>query len=147
MALSPYAFSLFDTGDHDNALNLPALAALNQDGTVNSASNPAAAGTIVSLFGSGLGVLTPPLATAALNPIPPAGPLSTTNLYGVCYGCTNVVYLGSAPGLSTGVEQVNVQLPTSFPVSGVQPFGLAVGISQTSQGFMVSQPDGVVFVK
>lgn len=38
-----------------------ASAALNQDGTVNSASNPAERGTIVSLFGSGFGGLPLPV--------------------------------------------------------------------------------------
>ncbi len=140
-------FGLFDTGDRNNPLNLPALAALNQDGTVNSAANPAAVGTIVSLFGTGLGVMSPPLATGALNPVPPAGPLSLTSLYSACYGCSKVLYLGSAPGLSTGVQQVNVQLPASVPGTGVRPLGIGVAVSQTIQGLFLSEASGVVFVK
>ncbi len=35
-------------------------AALNQDGTINSASNPAKFGTIVSAFATGLGPIDPP---------------------------------------------------------------------------------------
>src|ERR1035438_4197676 len=42
-------------------------AVLNQDGTLNSAANPAAAGSIVSLFGTGAGWTTPQLFMGAYS--------------------------------------------------------------------------------
>src|ERR1039457_5778718 len=45
-------------------------AALNQDGTLNSADNPAAPGSIVSVFATGLGPITPPQADGTLVGLP-----------------------------------------------------------------------------
>jgi hypothetical protein len=45
-------------------------AALNQDGTINSAAHPAAAGTTVSIFATGLGPITPPAKDGAVL-VPP----------------------------------------------------------------------------
>jgi uncharacterized protein (TIGR03437 family) len=42
-------------------------AAVNQDGTVNSAANPAPRGSVVSLYGSGFGLTDPACAKGSLN--------------------------------------------------------------------------------
>jgi uncharacterized protein (TIGR03437 family) len=39
--------------------DFPYAAAVNQDGSINSAQNPAAAGSVVSLYVTGLGAMTP----------------------------------------------------------------------------------------
>ncbi len=139
--------NMFDTGDRGNSLNLPALAALNQDGTVNSAANPAAPGSFVSVFGSGAGTLSPPLVTGGVSPIPPAGLLSTSGLYSGCAGCAGIEYLGSAPELSTSLVQINVQLPGTIPGSGVRPQGIGFSLDQTRLNTFFAEPTGVVFVK
>ena len=54
-----------------NGLRSGPLAALNQDGTVNSADNPASPGSIVSIFATGLGRMTP----AAIDGAVPQAPL------------------------------------------------------------------------
>jgi uncharacterized protein (TIGR03437 family) len=135
---------LFDTGDRDNALNLPALAALNQDGTVNSTSNPATNGSVVSLFGSGLGPLSQPLVTGGLNP---AGTLSLSSVFRTCLGCNEIVYLGSAPGLSTSVIQTNVRLTVDQSTSGVHPHPVGVAVADSIRNLFIFEPSGVVFVK
>jgi uncharacterized protein (TIGR03437 family) len=135
---------LFTTFDRANPLKLPALAALNEDGSVNSKDNPAAAGSAVSLFGSGLGILSPPLPTGGLNP----GPISSRSVrYQACVGCSEILYLGSAPGLSTGVVQINVRLPGGAAGSGVQPLGIGIVASDTLPGLSAYSPAGVVFAK
>lgn len=143
-------FHLFDTGDRNNALNLPQLAALNQDGTVNSASNPARAGTIVSLFGSGAGPLQPPLPVGGVNPVPPLGPLSTSTLLPYCFQCDrpfdDTLYFGSAPGLSTGVVQLNVRLPM-FVMNGPVPVPLNEAVLLDRHDIPVRGNTGVVFVQ
>jgi uncharacterized protein (TIGR03437 family) len=148
VTISGPVFSLFDTGDRDNSLSLPALAALNQDGSVNSKDNPAAAGSVVTLFGSGLGVLSPPLQTGALGPVPPSGMLSISSLrYQQCVGCSGILYLGSAPGVSTGVIQVNVRIATDAPGSGLRVLGIGIVASDTLPGLSAYVPSGVVFIK
>jgi uncharacterized protein (TIGR03437 family) len=88
-------------------------AALNQDGTVNSASNPALLGSIVTLFGTGASWLSAmqdgAVATAAI-PTQDAFELDPN------YSGSKVLYAGSAPGLIDGVFQLNLQLPPGSPV-------------------------------
>ncbi len=103
-------------GDMDGAL-LPDV--LNQDGSVNSASNPASPGSVVSFFGLGFGIFDPQTADGA-----PAGAAIANNRYTVTAKFTfslgdegnytvpgNVLYFGTAPGLLNGVAQLNVKLP------------------------------------
>jgi uncharacterized protein (TIGR03437 family) len=82
----------------------PSLAAaLNQDGTVNNSSNPAQAGTIVAVFATGLGLLSPaiPVLVYAMGGTPAA--FTTAAL--------EVTYAGQAPALVAGVTQINFRLP------------------------------------
>jgi uncharacterized protein (TIGR03437 family) len=139
-------FGLFDTGDRNNSFNLPALAALNQDGTINSRDNPARVGSIVSLFGSGAGLLSPALESGGLSPIPPAAPLSESSLYRACRGC-EILYLGSAPGLSTSVVQVNVRIVSEEPGTGVRPHGIGIGVAPSPRGLLAPLPASVVFIE
>ena len=83
---------------------------LNQDGSVNSASNPAKAGSVVSLFATGLDIPYQPASGAlwgAALPLP-FGNLQAVSLYG---GVLPILYEGTAPGLINGVAQFNVLLP------------------------------------
>jgi uncharacterized protein (TIGR03437 family) len=79
-------------------------AAINQDDTVNSASNPAKAGSIVSIWATG---------TGAIYPRPLDGQISTTAQDYDCCQITlgPVVYAGAAPGMVAGVVQINFQIP------------------------------------
>ena len=88
-------------------------AALNQDGTVNSASNPAAQGSIVTLFGTGAvwpaGMPDGAVATTAIR---------TQSSFQLEYfpESAAVLYAGTAPGLIDGVFRVNLQLPPQLSV-------------------------------
>lgn len=87
-------------------------AALNQDGSVNSTSNPSARGSIVTLFGTGAvwpsGIQDGAVAASAVpldqeqNRLEVVDPLGTP---------ASILYFGTAPTLIFGVFQVNVQLP------------------------------------
>jgi uncharacterized protein (TIGR03437 family) len=83
-------------------------AALNQDGTVNSASNPAKSGSLVSIWATGVGWTAPgrdgQQATAAQ---------SACNCTISQYGSKQPIvpaYAGTAPGMVTGVVQINFQV-------------------------------------
>jgi uncharacterized protein (TIGR03437 family) len=86
-------------------------AALNQDGSLNSAANPAAPGSIISLFGTGAYWATTfkdgAVATSATplnltyNDFEIVDPTGVQDL---------VLYAGTAPGLLYGVFQLNIQL-------------------------------------
>ncbi len=93
-------------------------AALNQDGTVNSQQNPLHVGSIVTLFATGLGHITPtpadgsvvqlPLPTQDLNvqvQVPNPDQHSPVPVF------TTVQYAGPAPLEIAGLSQINVQIP------------------------------------
>jgi uncharacterized protein (TIGR03437 family) len=114
---------------------------LNQDFSPNSATNPAAPGSVVLVFGTGAGALTPSAPVIAGN-IAGDTPLSWVTLpYSATVNGENapVLYAGSAPGLVYGVDQFNVQLPADLP-AGAQNIVLTVGGSK-------SQANVTVFVQ
>lgn len=81
---------------------LGSLAPLNQNGTVNSDSNPAAPGTIVSIFVIGLGVMTPQLPDGAAPAVAANTPVMPAYVY-VNSQRAEVLYIGNAPTLVQGV--------------------------------------------
>ena len=93
--------------------------AINQDGSLNgdgttSGSRGAAPGTIISLYATGLGAVTPPIQPG--NPAP-TSPLSTVaaQVSAVIGGrAAQVTYAGAAPGM-IGTYQVNVMVPAATP--------------------------------
>ena len=110
-------------------------AALNQDQTVNSASNPAPAGSIVSVFATGLGPIGPPQADGSLVESPLPANVLPVLLQPPCTGqvclplAFPVLYGGPAPSLIAGASQINFQAISS---------GLAVAVGQAaSNGFRV----------
>jgi uncharacterized protein (TIGR03437 family) len=88
------------------ALGQAALA-LNADGTVNDCTNPAAAGSVVTVFLGGFGPVTPALGTGVIAPSPAASlapSLNPGNFTG-----TTVIATTSLPGSITGVAEVRLQ--------------------------------------
>jgi len=94
--------------------NYPVAAALNQDGTINSANNPAAAESIVSIFATGLGALTtqPPDGSLTVGPVLPS--LAAPVLIGTGPQFLNILYAGPAPDEVAGVMQVNFRLSSTL---------------------------------
>jgi uncharacterized protein (TIGR03437 family) len=137
---------LFNTGNTDNGTGLPQHAALNEDGTVNNPSNPAADGSVVSIFGTGMGVVFPGLPTGGLSPVPPTGELSFTKQYGVAIGC-QPTYLGSAPGLSTAVFQANVRLINVEAGTGSRPHPIGLALTSQLPIMPIADYSGVIYVK
>jgi uncharacterized protein (TIGR03437 family) len=97
--------------------------AINQDGTMNGPTNPAARGSVVAVWGTGYGQTNPPCPSGGLN-LPYAAPLSPDTsalIYHVVFVTpigeqilpAQVQYAGSAPTLVCGVVQINFQVPTS----------------------------------
>lgn len=100
-------------------------AALNQDGTLNSAANPAARGTQIILYLTGDGVE---------NPRPPDGKVATppyaapaANI-GVTVGgkAAAIAYAGAAPGAVAGLMQINATVPVDA-VSGPNDVVVSAG--------------------
>jgi len=108
--------------------------AVNQDGSLNSSSNPATAGSIVSIWATGVGG----------NSGPPADGQIPEAADDWCRACSidvgsvteTVTYAGAAPGLIDGVMQINFMIPTQ---SGVSPFPVVVQFGGGGATVYVSQ--------
>ena len=90
------------------------FAALNPDGTLNGSDYPAAPGSALSLFATGLGPTAPPVGTGFAAPL---GPLSIPTLpLGVTLGglTAQVISANLIPGL-IGVFSVTLQIPALPP--------------------------------
>ncbi len=85
-------------------------AILNQDGTVNSASNPAEKGSIVTLFGTGEGRTLPEGVDGKVTAEPLPRPVLRIFAQ-VDNRFADVLYVGGAPGLVAGVLQMNIKIP------------------------------------
>ena len=107
-------------------------AIVNQDGTVNSRSNPAAIGSIVSAYGTGEGQTNPAGIDGRVNPFPPPQPVLQPVTATVGNLPANVTYAGGTSGLVAGVLQVNIQLPQGVSGDSV-PIAITIG-GVTSQG-------------
>lgn len=93
---------------------------LNQDYSINSSTNPAAAGSVIQIFGTGGGVTDPASIDGALNPIPPPlGSLVLTTTATVNGQTATVDYAGPAPGLVSGIIQINVTIPDGTPSGNI----------------------------
>jgi uncharacterized protein (TIGR03437 family) len=103
----------------------PAAIALNTDGTLNDCTNPAVAGSTVTLFANGLGQLAPNLTTGTAAATP-----AVTLTPGVVFLDPNLAPLTTTtktiPGTLNGVERVQFQVPsapastTAYPVTPTQ---------------------------
>ena len=92
-------------------------AVFNQDGTINSPSNPARKGSVIVIYATGAGLMDPPMADGAIAPL--SLPLPKPRL-GVAVRVGGfdaaVQYAGAAPGLVAGAIQVNALVPDGVPV-------------------------------
>ncbi|HXK03136.1 MAG TPA: IPT/TIG domain-containing protein [Verrucomicrobiae bacterium] len=112
--------------------------ALNQDGSINSADQPAAAGSVVTLYATGVGQMSPPgidgSVVSADNLPVPVLPVSV-QIGGLG---AQVLYAGGAPGIVEGVIQVNVRIPTRAPAGPAVPVVLQAGDRTSQQGLTIA---------
>jgi uncharacterized protein (TIGR03437 family) len=122
-------------------------AALNEDGSINSAVNPAEYGSIVSIFATGLGPITPPQADGTLVGMPlPVNDLPVQLAVVPSCGifCSSppppleVVYSGPAPFLIAGASQINFKATSGLLSLGVRAPSFVAG-SNYFQVYVASQ--------
>ena len=125
-ATAPGIFSANQSGNGQGAI-------LNENLSANSASNPAPKGSVVSIFATGEGLLTPQPATGSISgpslPLPaPRAKVSVT----IGGQTADIQYAGEAPTLVSGVLQVNAVIPTTIS-SGSQLVVLTIGDGKNTQ--------------
>lgn len=116
-------------------------AALNQDGTYNSPSSPAPKGSYVVLYVTGEGQTAPAGVTGQITTVSSTPPLTPQPLLPVAVLINgqpaSVAFYGEAPGLVSGVMQLNVQIPANAP-SGNLPISVFVGGISSQNGVTIS---------
>lgn len=119
---------------------------LNQDGSPNSPNNPAALGSVISLWATGLGNTNPPANTGEIFPLEPRPLAATLALRVPAIADLPILYAGAAPGFLSGLSQINFRLPTAYtPLPGRPPNALPLTISVTRPGEFNSAPYLVYF--
>ena len=115
----PALFTMQGSGTGQGAI-------LNQDASLNSPGNPAARGSVIVLYGTGAGQTNPPgidgLIAGALLP-KPVLPVSVE----IGARSAEVLYAGAAPGLISGVVQVNCRVPSDIDPGNAVPVVLGAG--------------------
>jgi uncharacterized protein (TIGR03437 family) len=116
---SPGIFTASGTGNGQALI-------LNENGTLNSATNPAPKGSAIVFYATGEGLTNPPGVTGSLAPAVAPKPVLqvAVKINGLD---AELLYAGGAPGLVEGAMQVNVRVPQGAPSGTVIPLVLQVG--------------------
>jgi uncharacterized protein (TIGR03437 family) len=118
-------------------------AIVNQDSSMNGPGNPAAKGSIVTVYMTGEGQTNPPGVTGSFTtatlPPPQVTPAPVQPIQVTIGGqpAPNVTYAGEAPGFAAGLMQLNVQIPSTAP-SGALSIVVSVGGNPSQNGVTVS---------
>lgn len=124
----PGIFSLNGSGQGQGAI-------LNEDGSVNSAANPAQRGSILSLFGTGGGEAVAGIVDGQIvrDAVPrtnlPVSVVFDLGLadFGIASKQAEVLYAGGVPGSIAGLLQVNFRVPANESAGNAMPITLFIG--------------------
>ena len=109
---------------------------VNQDGSINSAKNPAPQGSYVVLYATGPGQTNPAGVTGVGAQAPYPKPVLPVSL-SIADIPANVLFAGDAPGF-VGLMQINIQVPIGYIPSGAVPVVLTAGSYQSQPGVTIA---------
>ena len=116
-------------------------AILNQDNTTNGPGNAAPKGTVVSVYLTGEGQTNPLGVTGKVTTVSATPPLTPVPLLPIAVLIdnqpANYTFAGEAPGLVSGVLQLNVQIPANAR-SGDLSLVVSIGNNSSQTGVTVS---------
>jgi uncharacterized protein (TIGR03437 family) len=125
-----------------NASGIGPVAAVNQDGTINSATSPAPLGSVVAFYLTGEGPTTPTGVDGKPATAPYPIPLVPSNA-NIAGQPALITYAGGAPGLVAGLMQMNIQIPVTLAQNLAGTVALPVLIQIGSN---TTQPNVTVYV-
>jgi uncharacterized protein (TIGR03437 family) len=135
-AASPGIFTLNGSGSGPAAI-------LNGTGGVNGPNNAASVGSTIVIFLTGEGQTKPAGITGAVTVVNPSpnGPLTpqpvAAPVVTIGGATAQVSFYGEAPGLVSGVLQINAVVPSALP-SGDLPLAVSIGGAKSQSGVTVS---------
>jgi uncharacterized protein (TIGR03437 family) len=122
LAVAPAAPAVFTVSVSGSG---PAVV-MNQDGSLNSPSNPAARKSVITFYAEGLGQTDPPGVDGQIaGSTPPKAVASVAVTIGGIDA--QVQSAGGAPGAFAGLSQVVVSVPANAPSGAAIPLALTVG--------------------
>ncbi|MEO7650916.1 MAG: hypothetical protein ABIZ80_10655, partial [Bryobacteraceae bacterium] len=110
--------------------------ALNQDGSLNSRANPANRGSILTLFATGEGQLTPGGVEGRANTAPYPRPLLPVSMT-IGGRPADILFAAAAPGYA-GLLQVNARVPDAAPPGALVPIVLSAGSAASQEGVVIA---------
>ncbi len=114
-------------------------AILNSDYKLNTTVNPASAGSVVMIYATGGGVTTPVSADGSLAPsAEPFARLLAPVTVTIGGAQAQVLYAGGAPGLISGLTQINVIVPGGITPGASVPMIVQVGGYQSQTGLTIA---------
>jgi uncharacterized protein (TIGR03437 family) len=124
-AVNPAIFTLAAAGFGPGAI-------LNQDYSINSFDNPAAPGSVIMVYGTGFGLISPPASDGQVaSGAASTALVVTASIAGVP---AEVLYAGTAPGIVYGVVQINVSIPPDVTSNLAAPIALKIDGVTTPDG-------------
>lgn len=127
---APGVFTLNSTGIGPGAI-------LNEDGRVNTPDNPAPRGSIVVLYATGEGHTSPAGIDGLVTAMTLRHPVLPVRV-AIAGQETEVLYAGAAPGLVSGVLQVNARVPAAVAPRSAVPVVVTVGSASSQAGVTVA---------
>jgi len=121
VAVRPTALGLLSADGSGSGL----ANARNEDGSLNSQSNPAAPGSRITLFFTGAGITNPPLADGVIPPDDSIQPVAKFR------GIDNIEFVGSLPGFVPGLFAIVGQVPTQTSGGGFLNVALSTDTSSS----------------
>jgi uncharacterized protein (TIGR03437 family) len=112
-------------------------AASNEDGTLNAPENPAARGSVVVLWATGDGEITPRVGDGTVNTTIFPKPLLPVSVR-VGGQPARVEYAGAAPFLVAGAMQINFRIPAVIRAGPKVPVVVVVGDQASAAGVTVA---------
>ena len=112
-------------------------AILNQDLSLNGPANPAARGSVISLFGTGEGNVSPYLLWGDLSISTPYSTPVAPVAVSIGGLPAEITYAGAAPLAPVGVFQINVKIPAAVS-PGAAPVTVSVGGIATTKSVTVA---------
>jgi uncharacterized protein (TIGR03437 family) len=101
-------------------------AILNQDLSVNSHDNPADRGALITMYATGVGQTDPPGTDGLVSSTVLPKPLLPVAVQ-IGGGDAQIVYAGAAPGMISGILQVNCRVPMQITPGDAVPVILSAG--------------------
>jgi uncharacterized protein (TIGR03437 family) len=112
-------------------------AAVNEDGLTNTPENPAATGSIILLYASGLGTVTPQPADGRITPADSQPRLDAPVEVRIGNVLAEVLYAGPAAGHIAGLTQLTVRAPAGVTGDNV-PVTVAAGGQVSRPGVSIA---------